>query len=790
MTVTSWTPERPCPIPGHPQDESPDGVRPALVGESAWDKILRWHLHAPAERLPLPAFLAAWPASWAMHDFSVPVIIPACATCAAAGVSFLTWWWKGRRHETKLLQIPRLSGVEAAALTAAIGGWVTAADFWGPLAGPGHMLSWIYLAGWGYGYWWLRRHEAVRAARQRRDDAAALKALKRQWHQILPRVGLAGWHVADWWKTNLGYELLIVGSPEIELATRIAGHSSGIGEKLEHHLGLPYGRVDIDLTDRPGELIIGVRTVDVSVRKTAFHPMTAPWPEEEPSPFADWFPPQASILQPCIWGFTPEDGSPLSVRLLNELGGRVIGCMGMAGSGKSTLLNNVREFVTRCPDARLVQLNGAHMGDELSWEPLSALTLCGSVANDEKVRNNIAEALAALCLLVTQRSETLHGSGDSTFQPTPEDPAVVVVIDEVDEIVAQVPGAGQMLEFLASKQRKSAISLVLATQRFVVTSIGGGNVRANMSEVLVGVVERDSEARHATGADAEIPDIREYSKGAPGYFQVWDPRAKSVRGRGRTLLLGVPPRELAYIQRLVKERQPLRDWSIPDMPAMVLDGGISAMAGAPGTAEGYLAEMHAQLAAMTSDAPQPGGPAQAAAPVLAPDMQQAVRAAMLGIPQDALAKLEALLARPQGVTSAQAGLKIGKSRSTAHAYLQAMETHGLAVRDGKGRGSRYTRPAKAPATAVPAEPEGDAAATEGGTPEAAPVQAAKTGVQEPARPEGYVTLHHLAIAVGNGEVPADEDQQAVLARVLQLRDGTRPHPHRPAADDNPESDAS
>ena len=82
------------------------------------------------------------------------------------------------------------------------------------------------------------------------------------------------------------------------------------------------------------------------------------------------------------------------------------------------------------PDARLVQLNGAHMGDELTWEPLSALTLCGPVATDEEVRNRIAAALEALCLLVTNRSATLAETGHSTFQPTAEDPAVAVIIDE------------------------------------------------------------------------------------------------------------------------------------------------------------------------------------------------------------------------------------------------------------------------------------------------------------------------------------------------------------------------
>ena len=55
----------------------------------------------------------------------------------------------------------------------------------------------------------------------------------------------------------------------------------------------------------------------------------------------------------------------------------------MTGSGKSNVLNDAREFITRCTDARMVQLNGAHMGDELTWEPLSALTLCGPVATDE-----------------------------------------------------------------------------------------------------------------------------------------------------------------------------------------------------------------------------------------------------------------------------------------------------------------------------------------------------------------------------------------------------------------------
>ena len=63
MTMTESGYARPCPIPGHPQD-GPDGA--VLVADSAWSRFWGWLLHAPAERLPLPVALTAWPAAWVM----------------------------------------------------------------------------------------------------------------------------------------------------------------------------------------------------------------------------------------------------------------------------------------------------------------------------------------------------------------------------------------------------------------------------------------------------------------------------------------------------------------------------------------------------------------------------------------------------------------------------------------------------------------------------------------------------------------------------------------------------
>ena len=728
---------RPCPIPGHPHDDDA-----AVFTESAWARLKRWHLHAPAERLPLPAVLVTWPAAWMMHEVHVPVHAVALLAGVVVVVTWLVWARRHRRAQVRDLFWP----TEAALVAAVWAGWVVAAVAFGPMARPGRWPTVLYLVGVAAGYWWLRRHDAVRAARKRRDDLAAELADKKRWHEILPRAGLSGWHVQ--WRRNtlIGEERLITTSPENALATRIAGNGSGIAEKLAHILGdLPYGRIDLTTTEFPGQLIIGIRTVDLSVRGTIYHPLTDPWPDKDVSPFAAWFPPVASIRNPVIWGVCPEDGSALPVELFTQIGGRAVGVIGVTGSGKSNVLNIMRESVTRCTDARMVQLNGAHMGDELTWEPLSALTLCGPVATDKTIRDKIGKALEALCLLVTQRTATLAETGHSTFQPTEDDPAVVIFIDEVDEIVKHVPGAGRALEFLAGKQRKAAVCLVLATQRAVISALGGGGVRANMTQTLVGATARGSESRHATGAESEIPDIREYSKGAPGYFQRWNPLSKTVDGRGRAFQLGKAPDELAYMKRLVAARQGLRDWSIRDLPPLGLDDdGRAEAAPAPVADETaqQIAGMRDRLAkateTATQTAPQPAPPPTGKGPL----------PSVPGVPQKVIAALYPLLASGR-ISAAEAGMALGVSKSAAHNYLTAMRTYGYAEVTGGGRSSGWQLPER------PEVPEDRRA-------EVDRYDAARETISR------YDTLEDLAQAAHDGLVDVDDDARDVLEEVRRI----------------------
>jgi hypothetical protein len=706
---------RPCPIPGHPQDED----EPVLVTESAWSRLRAWHLHAPAERLPLPVVLTAWPSAWILHAAHVPGHVVTYAAVAAAVACWLTW----RRYE-RSPEHQRLLPAEAALVTGGTGGWIAAAVTWGPLGWPGHLLTWIYLAGSISGYTWLRRHEAVRAARRRRADAAAWTARKAEWHRTAHLTGLGDFHLQTVTPTLLGEELLLTSAPGSDLASRIARNADAIAEKYAHLEGLPYGRVDIATTDYPGQLVIGIRRADPSVNGIVYHPLTTPWPSAQPSPYAGWFPAEATIRDPVPVGIIPETGDPMTLTLFDEIGAKAIGVHGATGSGKSTLLNDIRERVTAMEDAALVQLNGAHMGDELTWEPLAAATACGPAASDEQVRDKILAVLQWAQHLVTDRSATLAQTGHSVFQPTPDDPAYVLMADEVDEVVASVPGAGAILEFLASKQRKSAVCLILATQRATQKQTGGGMVRANLSQVVIGNTNRATESRHATGAEAEIPDISEYSRGRKGYFQIWDPQAKEITARGRTFLLGVPPDELAYCKRIVDARRGTR--RVLPGPDLVLDAPREH---APEAAAPGVSEMRARLAA----ARERNEAAHGSAPVRS--------RAVPGVPPEAMEVLMRLLGTAEGTTAGAAGLALGKSKSSAHDYLAALRDQGIAEKTGGGRGSRFRLVRAAP----PAAPE----------------------------PRPYTTIEALAQAVHDGLVDASDEQRAVLEQAWQIANRPR-----------------
>ena len=705
MTLTQYP--RPCPLPGHPHDGDPELLAP----DSAWSRLRAWHLHAPAERLPLPLVLTAWPLAWILHAARVPGHVIVSAACAAVVLTLGVW----RRKDSAY---PHLAAAEAAAITAAAGGWMAAAVTSGPLGWPAHLLSWIYLAGAVGGYIWLRQHEAVRAARARRDADADWTARKAEWHRVAPLIGLGDFHLQKATPTRLGEELLLTSAPGSELATRAAGNARVIAEKLAHLRGLPYGRVDVRTTEYPGQLVIEIRDQDPSVDGPVTHPALDP-----ASPYKDWFPARRSIRQPIPVGVIPETGEPMQVVLFDEEGGKAIGVYSMTGGGKTNMLDDIREWVTACDDAILVQLNAAGSGDELTWAPLAAFTAAGLQADDPGLRQRIVGALQWARHLIGERAETAANTGESVFQPTRQDPAVVVMIDEVDE-TGNIEGATKLLEFLASKQRKAAVCLILAGQRATVAWTGGSGVRVNLSTVVYGLLARDSEARHAVGAENELPDISEYSRGEAGYFGIYSVRQKRLTQRGRTFYIG----KLADQREIVARRDP------GDRPVLESAGETTKAAPAapreqPGNA---LRDRLAHVGELNEGRPLPAATPLGALPVVP------------GVPPEVMTVLYLLLA--SGRTSATAvGLRLGVSKTTAHGYLAAMRDYGFAEVAGGGRSSGWQL------TARPEVPE-----------------QMREPLRQYATASQYTTLEDLAQAVHDGLVETDDETRDVLEEVRRI----------------------
>lgn len=707
MTLTRYP--RPCPLPGHPQD----GESAPLVSDSALRRLRAWHLHAPAERLPLPLVLLTWPAAWALHAAHVRGHIVTYAAAGAVLVTWLTW----RRHEKTTAKAaaensppPRLAAIEAAAVAAAIGGWVAAAVTWGPLGWRGHLLSWIYLAGALGGYIWLRRHPAVQAARKRRDGDAEWTARKAWWHGIAHKIGLGDFHLQKSTRTHLGEDLLLTSAPGSELVTRVLGNSRAIAERLAHIEGLPYGRIDLRATEYPGQLIISIREQAPTVDGPVTHPALYP-----DSPYRDWFPERRSIRNPVPIGVIPETGEPMELTLFDSEGGKAIGIYSMTGGGKTNILDVIREAVTAMDDAVLVNLNGAGSGDERAWEPLSLLTAAGLQDGNPGLQGKISGALGWVRQLIGDRSETAADTGDSVFQPTRQDPAVVVIINEIDE-TAKVEGASKALEFLASKQRKAAVILILAGQRATATWTGGSGVRINLSTVVTGLLARDSESRHAVGAENEIPDISEYSGGEAGFFQIWSTRAKKILARGRGFWIGSIGDQQEHI---ISRRDPAA--------RPVLEGAGTAPGPAPDAPReqpgSALRERLANVRKLNEDRPLAAGASVGAALPVIP-----------GVPSEIAAGLVRVLASGALPASA-AGQVLGMSKSAAHRYLSALREAGVVETTGTGRAIRWrlVRPASAAA-----------------------------------EPRPYTTIEALAQLVHDGVIEAEPEQREILEQAWEI----------------------
>jgi hypothetical protein len=465
-----------------------------------------------AVRAFLPACAGVWTAAEIMHAAGISGVDIALASLAVAGFAGLR-----ASHNTKDRKKARRHARHVAAGFAAAGGWLALATRLGPLAGPycTLTLTWagVSLCGW----LWLRRHEVVVAARDWRNARTDWLSSSRRW-------GLGGSHLLHHEYTRLGERMIADVKGTGKRASAFV--HSDVAERIAEERDLPPGRVLVKPHRLAGRLEISIRKLDPWANPVT-HPVLCEAPEITLAV-------PCSAKRPVEVGQDPETGAVLPLPLWDERGGKNISIVGQKGAGKTVLLNCVSERVTAASDALMIRVNLSIKGlaEARRWGPACHLTAFG--------RHQQARALRVLRTvnkIIEWRSQQEYET--DVFVPSPGDPLIAVVMDEIDS-AAQVPAIRQQLEDIASKGREYGVTLIRAGQRGTAEWTGGGNVRANDDVFCIGMVNRRGEAMHAAGdLGLSMPDMATYGEGHGGVWVIAE--TGGDQHAGRTFMLKDPP---------------------------------------------------------------------------------------------------------------------------------------------------------------------------------------------------------------------------------------------------------
>ena len=383
--------------------------------------------------------------------------------------------------------------VYAAAVSAAAGGWLTAATALGPATPPMPVLA-VILAVVCAVPWW--------ASRRRRAKVRLERTLE-SWPEIARAVGLAGSRVMSamvdlWgWRARLR---LARGQTIRDVIAKIPAIESG--------LGTFRGAVRVYPTPDNYANRCELRVLD-----TDPHADAIPWPG----------PSVTSITEPIDLG-PFEDADPCRVSFLR----RHVLFGGATGAGKSGGLNVLIGNLSACRDVVLWGID-LKKGMELGpW--LRCLDRLATTADDACAL--LADAVAVL----EARAAALAEQGRRVWEPTPEMPALIILIDEYAELVDDAPQAIRHADSIARRGRAVAVSLVAATQRPTQKAMGHGAVRSQMDVRICFRVRERKDVDLILGQGMLAAGWQAHTLDAPGKFLVSAAEHDTPR-RGRAYLI-------------------------------------------------------------------------------------------------------------------------------------------------------------------------------------------------------------------------------------------------------------
>lgn len=556
--------------------------------------MLRWAWRYRQELAPLYVVIGLATLAGMGHDYA-PAFWPLALPLGAA-ITAAAWRWLTDRRPER-------------AYALAVGGvatlW-TAAAWW---ASPAHgWLVLIALVGAlvaGIPRWWhYRRRGKITVQRGApRGARRELRRIVKNWPELAEYMDLAGSHVQRAEADEIGFTFTLALRAGLTVAD-VVGKLPRIESVLRTRPGAVRLLPDLDRADR-----LFVRIVHTDPLAT-----TIPWPDTP-----------ATLSEPIALGRF-EDGENVSIPLTG--GHMLIG--GATGRGKSGILNIILADVSARHD---VVLWGVDMKRGLELAPWRPVLDRLAVTDDEAL-----DVLTAANRVLDARAWLLAERGERKWKPTPNEPALMVMVDELAELD---PPTLALFERLAQLGRAAGIILVAATQRPSAAALGGLDARTQMTtRISLGVLEaRDAEL--ILGSGRLGAGWRAERLSGPGYF-------------------------LALVPGLYEVPRPARAY-------WLTDEAVRAVAVRTGADRPKLDPVSADAAANPQELPETATTPMA--PCAPPRLDD---------PDEAL--LAALRAAPRGGLSAdELADRIGRSRAWVFGRLPVHEASGRAVKLGRGR---------------------------------------------------------------------------------------------------------
>ncbi|MFB4308933.1 FtsK/SpoIIIE domain-containing protein [Actinomadura sp. GTD37] len=381
----------------------------------------------------------------------------------------------------------------AAGVTVSTGGWLSAVTALGIGFQP---LPPVLVAG-GFMLavpWWVHRR---RRAKVRVDRQIAA------WPEIAQSVGLAGSRpqsaVVDVWGWRARFALAR-GQTIHDVVGKVPA--------IESALGTFRGAVRV-LPTRDDK----ANRFELRVLDTDPHADAIPWPG----------PSVSSIAEPIDLG-PFEDATGARVLLLRRHG--LIG--GVAGSGKSGGINVLMGNLSACRDVVIWAIDLKRGMELRPW----ATCIDRLATTPQQARVLLRDAVAVL----EARAEHLAARGQRTWEPAPEFPALVIVIDEYAELADDAPDTAAETDSIARRGRAVAVTLIAATQRPTQKAMGKGAVRSQMDVRVSFRVRERKDVDLILGQGMLSAGWHAHTLNAPGKFLLSSPEHDTPR-RGRAYLL-------------------------------------------------------------------------------------------------------------------------------------------------------------------------------------------------------------------------------------------------------------